>query len=126
MTRREVLKAASAVVGGALTGCGQANPAPLRGAPLSEGAPPLPVVFISHGSPMVAIEQDGYTKALRHMGEDLPMPRAIVVVSAHWESPAPIRITGSENPKLAYDFSGFPEELYQLRYPSPDNPDLGR
>lgn len=121
-----MLKAASAAVGGAVAGCGQPNPEALPGASAFESGSPQPLVFISHGSPMVGVEKDAYTKALRRMGEDLPLPRAIVVVSAHWESPAPIRVTGSERPKLVYDFSGFPEELYQLRYPSPGNPDLGR
>ena len=86
----------------------------------------MPLVFISHGSPVVAIEQDDYTKALRRMGEDLPLPRAITILSAHWEAPAPIRVTGSEQPAQIYDFYGFPEELYRLKYSSPGQPDLAR
>ncbi len=120
-----MLKAASATAGGALAGFGHPNPEARPQGSTSEGGGPLPVVFISHGSPMVAVESDAYTKALRRLGEDLPLPRAIVVVSAHGESPAPLRVTGSEKPPIVYDFFGFPEELYRLRYPSPGNPDLG-
>lgn len=85
----------------------------------------MPVVFISHGSPMVAVEKDDYTAALRRMGESLPLPKAIVVVSAHWETSAPVRVTLSEKPETIHDFGGFPDVLYQLRYPSPGQPTLG-
>ncbi len=84
----------------------------------------MPVVYISHGSPMVAVETDDYTRALRRMGEELPKPKAIVVVSAHWESSAPVRVGSAERPALIYDFGGFPPELYQLKYPSPGDPSL--
>jgi len=86
----------------------------------------MPVVFISHGSPMVAVEKDDYTGALRRMGESLPLPKAIVVVSAHWETAAPVRVTLAETPETIHDFGGFPEALYQLRYPSPGHPTLAK
>jgi len=88
-----------------------------------ETSPRLPAAFLAHGSPMLAVEEDGVTAMLRRWGGSL-RPRAIVVVSAHWEAPGPVRITAAERPTLIYDFSGFPPELYDLRYPSPGDPAL--
>ena len=82
----------------------------------------MPTVFISHGSPMVAIEKDDYTQALWGLGDSLPAPTAVVVVSAHWEAAAPVRVTTSPQPPLIYDFGGFPAELYALQYRPPGNP----
>lgn len=82
-----------------------------------------PAAFLAHGSPMLAVEEDGVTSMLRRWGGGLK-PRAIVVVSAHWESPGAIRVTGAERPTMIYDFGGFPPELYDLRYPSPGDPAL--
>lgn len=72
---------------------------------------------------MLAVEKDGFTAMLGRWGGML-RPRAIVVVSAHWEASGPVRVTGVESPTLIYDFSGFPPELYDLRYPSPGDPAL--
>ena len=86
----------------------------------------MPVVYVSHGSPMVAVERDGYTEALRRMGETLTAPTAVVVISAHWESAAPVRVGSSERPSLIYDFGGFPPELYHLKYPAPGSPGIAK
>src|SRR5689334_24312527 len=80
--------------------------------------------FVAHGSPMLAVQHDDFTAALRREGAALPRPRAIVVVSAHWESRGSIRVTSSDRPPLIYDFSGFPAELYDVRYPCPGDPSL--
>ncbi len=84
----------------------------------------LPALFVSHGSPMVALDDDSYTRALRAFGAGLPAPRAIVVVSAHWQAPWPVRVTASRQPSLIYDFGGFPDALYRLAYPAPGAPTL--
>src|SRR2546422_2220636 len=73
----------------------------------------LPSVFISHGSPMVLLDNDEYTGALRRLGAAYPAPNAIVVISAHWQAPAPIRVTCGPRPPQMYDFGGFPPELYR-------------
>ncbi|HEU4402157.1 MAG TPA: class III extradiol ring-cleavage dioxygenase [Candidatus Polarisedimenticolia bacterium] len=85
---------------------------------------PLPAIFVSHGSPAVALDDDDYTRALRRIAAIAPTPRAIVVVSAHWQSAAPLRVTGAARPESIYDFGGFPEVLYGLTYPCPGAPDL--
>ncbi|MDE3016774.1 MAG: dioxygenase [Pseudomonadota bacterium] len=83
----------------------------------------MPTLFISHGSPMLALEEEPTTRFLRSLSAQLPRPKAIVIASAHWETGDPM-ITGSANPETIHDFSSFPKELYQLRYPVPGDPAL--
>lgn len=124
LTRRELLLLAAGVAacrpGSALPQAGKAErtmePGPKTAA--------IPAAFISHGSPMAALQQDEYTRALRELGRSVPAPKAIVVVSAHWETRGGILVTGAERPPLVYDFGGFPDELYALKYPSPGDPAL--
>jgi 4,5-DOPA dioxygenase extradiol len=86
---------------------------------------PLPALFVSHGAPLEALESDGaFARHLRRFVEGLPPPRAIVIVSAHWETPGEVRVTASDKPPMIYDFGGFPEELYQIGYPCPGEPTL--
>jgi len=81
-----------------------------------------PAVFVSHGSPMTALDNGAYAQALAAFGSSVS-PAAILVISAHWEEPE-IRIGAAAHPELIYDFGGFPRELYQLRYPAPGSPVL--
>ncbi|HEY3173820.1 MAG TPA: class III extradiol ring-cleavage dioxygenase [Thermoanaerobaculia bacterium] len=83
-----------------------------------------PTLFVSHGSPMFAIDAGEYGEALRRFGERVPRPAAIVIVSAHWEAPWPIRVIAAARPPLIYDFGGFPKPLYELQYPAPGSPPL--
>jgi 4,5-DOPA dioxygenase extradiol len=80
--------------------------------------------FLAHGSPMSALGGDAHAAALRRFGESHTDLRAILVVSAHWQTTGPLRITAWEHAPLVYDFSGFPEELYRIRYPAPGDPAL--
>jgi 4,5-DOPA dioxygenase extradiol len=85
----------------------------------------LPSLFISHGSPMLALEPGESGAALRRLASELPTPRAIVIVSAHWESKE-LLVNGNPQPGTWHDFGGFPAELFAVQYPAPGNPDLSR
>ncbi|ATZ64627.1 class III extradiol ring-cleavage dioxygenase [Acinetobacter bereziniae] len=83
----------------------------------------LPGLFISHGSPMLALDPEQVGPALHRLGLNLPVPQAIVVMSAHWESDA-LEVNTGVRPETWHDFRGFPQALYEMRYPAPGNPEL--
>ncbi|MET1081266.1 MAG: class III extradiol ring-cleavage dioxygenase [Pseudomonas sp.] len=85
----------------------------------------LPSLFISHGSPMLALQPGASGPALRQLAAELPRPRAILLVSAHWESHS-LQLTGAATPATWHDFSGFPRPLYDVRYPAPGSPALAQ
>lgn len=82
----------------------------------------MPVLFIGHGSPMNIVMDNEFTQSLSKLGRELPRPKSIMVISAHWLAKATL-VTAMKNPELIYDFFGFPPELYQVKYPCPGAPE---
>ncbi|MFP5519881.1 MAG: 4,5-DOPA dioxygenase extradiol [Bdellovibrionia bacterium] len=91
----------------------------------SDSAQKMPVVFVGHGSPMNAIANNSYTQMLEKLAAEIPTPKAILAVSAHWMTRG-TWITAMQAPKTIHDFYGFPEALFQVQYPAPGNPDLAK
>lgn len=83
----------------------------------------MPVLFIGHGNPMNAIEENEFVEGWREMGKKLPRPNAILCVSAHWEANGTY-LTAMEHPRTIHDFGGFPGKLYEVQYNAPGDPGL--
>ena len=108
MTRKDFLKLLALTLGGLTM--------PL----LANNTKRAPAFFVGHGSPMNAIENNTFTKSLKKLGSSIEKPKAILVISAHWLSPHEAISLHDEDEELIYDMFGFPDALYNIKYPAPN------
>lgn len=92
---------------------------------LNQNTPKMPLLFLGHGNPMNAIEENEFVQGFRAIAKNIPKPNAILCISAHWETKG-TWVTAMQHPPTIHDFGGFPKALFDVQYPAPGSPPLAK
>jgi 4,5-DOPA dioxygenase extradiol len=125
MNRRTFIKSAS-IIGLSTTVMNNLNAFTNTVSEWEEADEMMPVIFIGHGAPLYSLDDNKYSNAWKKIGQEVPKPKAILSISAHWLTPGKTLVTAAQNPPTIHDFGRIDDRLFEMQYPAPGDPNLAQ